>query len=391
MKKTIAPTDRLYADGLDHTDTEAFSWQAAIKQEKPLTNYPLFSWQLTTADGDSSPFFEARRTISRPLFQRVQNDSRICPYGDEPAPIARIERTAHLRTVRNAFELSALRFELNPFPNKDSRLDNVVEGIPTALQPLYREKSLSNLLCCSDENYSGEGPVEKSRQASWLRSPTLSILKSAIAQRQNHTRAQYIRELVPLMNANPLDPMLHSQELSEQMVHDLVQYVKVQNSPYLFFDLMQQLERDIAIRQWRSFRAGHCLSAESAMKWVMTSWVDSNGRRRKKPITCPVGVPLGYMQSIRRKNQPFITQEFANHAHGAFNHWLQEHMWERFCACYPDRCQLSTSQFFKELGRRHLAFADAIYELHMPDIANPSNTNFWNVLQFYLPLMSPWP
>ena len=299
--------------------------------------------------------------------------------------LARIERTAVPRTVRNAFVLSALRFELNPFPNKDSRLDNIVEGIPTVLQPLYLEKSLF------EPSEQDSEDIAKDGQIGWVRSPSLSILETVIAKRQDKMRACYSRELVPLMNANPLDPALHSKELSESMVHDLTQYVNLQNSPYLFFDLMQWLEKDVAIRQWRSFQSGQLLSAESAMILVMTSWLDSDGHRRKKPIKCPVGVPLDYMQSVRKKNQPFITQEFAGHAHGALNHWLQEHIWQRFCARYPEKCQLSTSQFFKEIGHCHFAFVDAIYELHMSNVANPANTNFWSMLQFYLPFMSPWP
>ena len=154
---------------------------------------------------------------------------------------------------------------------------------------------------------------------------------------------------------------------------------------------MQWLEREVVVRRWRSYLAAQPLSVEDAIVLVMTSWRDRNGHRRKKPITCPIGVPLGYMQSIRRKDQPFITQEFANHAHGALNHWLQEHVWQRFCDRYPQKHHLPPSEFFKQLGRSHIAFADAIYELHMPNVANPANTNFWSVLQYYLPLMSPWP
>lgn len=312
----------------------------------------------------------------------VQSDRKVCPYGDRPAPLARIEKTDQPRVIRNAFALSALRFKLNPFPDKDSRLDNIVEGIPTVLQPLYLEKSLSGQF---------QNEVNDAAIADWLQLSSLPALEAVVDAQQEVMRSRYARELAQLMNANPLDPTLHSKVLSEAMVHDLAQYVKVQNSPYLFFDLMQWLERDVAIRQWRSFQSRNPLSAEAAMILVMTSWTGADGHRRKKPIECPVGVPLGYMQSVRRKNQPFITQEFAGHAHGALNHWLQEHMWQRFCARYPERCQLPTSAFFKQLGRCHLAFVDSIYELHMANVANPANTNFWSVLQFYLPFMSPWP
>ncbi|MEL6353933.1 MAG: hypothetical protein AAFR58_19580 [Cyanobacteria bacterium J06627_28] len=220
--------------------------------------------------------------------------------------------------------------------------------------------------------------------------PSLAALEEAIEQRQRVMRSRYLRELVPLMNANPLDPTLHTHDLSPEMVHDLEQYVTMQNTPLLFFDLMQWLEKEVAIRRWRSFHSQKPLSAEKALIYVMEGWRDNDGQRRKH-ITCPVGVPIGYMQAVRRKNQPFITQEFAHHAHGALNHWLQEHIWQRFCARYPTQCQLTPSQFFKQLGYSHSAFADSIYELHMANVANPANTNFWSVLQFYLPFMSPWP
>ena len=375
MKKTTAYVSQSFDN--DEASTPSLSnWQAAIQNEKPLTNYPEFSWQLVL-ENDDSPQFEERLTISRPLFPMAHSDRKICPYGDQPAPLAQIKKSAQPHIVRNAFALSSLRFEMNPFPDKDSRLDNIVQGIPTDLQPLYVQNTLV------------EGC--QNRAKTWLELPSFSALEAAVDEQQEDMRSRYTHELAPLMNANPLDPALHHRDLPKAMVHDLAQYVQLQNSPYLFFDLMQWLERDVATRQWRSFKAGQPLSAEAAMILVMTSWLDSDGQRRKKPIECPVGVPLGYMQSVRRKNQPFITQEFAGHAHGALNHWLQEHLWQRFCARYPKKCQLLPSQFFKQLGHSHLAFVDSIYELHMANIANPANTNFWSVLQFYLPFMSPWP
>ena len=69
-------------------------------------------------------------------------------------------------------------------------------------------------------------------------------------------------------------------------------------------------------------------------------------------------------------------------------HWLQEHIWQRFCVQYPDLSQQHFSEFFRELGRVHPAFADSIYESHMPNLVNPANTHFWCILQHYLPMLS---
>lgn len=352
------------------------NWHAAIQTEKPLSNFPVFPWTLVNNPKTDFPVLTAEKTISRPLISAPSSGREVCPYGDKPALLAVIVPNQQPQLTRSAYALSALRFKENPFPNKDSRLDNKIEGIPTVLQALYRQK-----LSCK----------ERKEQDGWLQLPSLQEVEVVIDEYQQEMRSRYTQELVPLMNANPLDPTLHSHDLSPQLIHDLQQYVTLQNRPYLFFDLMQWLERDIVTRRWRSAQAGGPLSSDEALRLVMDSWTDKNGKRRKKSITCPIGVPLGYMQSVRRKNQPFITQEFADHAHGAFNHWLQEHIWQRFYYRYPEQCQLTPAEFFKEIGRRHLAFADAIYELHMTNVVNPANTNFWSVLQFYLPFMSPWP
>ncbi|MEO0768473.1 MAG: hypothetical protein AAFY72_03420 [Cyanobacteria bacterium J06649_4] len=269
---------------------------------------------------------------------------------------------------------------MNPFPGKVSEIENKAAGIPEALQTLFYQK----------ESFAKATKADFS-QCEWLQLSSVEAVELLVARRQHEMRSLYSKELIPLMNANPLDPTVHSEDLSPEFVRDLQQYVRLQNSPRLFFDLMQWLERDVAIRRWHIARLGENYSSAEVLRFVMDSWVDADGTRRKHSIICPTGVPLGYMQSVRKKNQPFITQEFAEHAHGAFNHWLQEHIWQRFCARYPAKCQLSPAEFFKQIGRSHFAFADAIYELHMANVANPANTNFWSVLQFYLPFMSPWP
>lgn len=350
-------------------------WYSAIQTEELLSNFPVFPWTLVTDLETDFPVLTAKKTISRPLISATPSSRKVCPYGDKPALLAVIVPNQEPQLTRSAYALSALRFKENPFPNKDSRLDNKIEGIPTVLQALYRQKS-----SCKER-----------KEQKWLQLPSLQDVEVVIDECQQEMRSRYTQELVPLMNANPLDPSLHSHDLSPQLIHDLQQYVTLQNRPYLFFDLMQWLERDIVTRRWRSAQAGGLLSSNEALRLVMDSWTDKNGNRRKKSITCPIGVPLGYMQSVRRKNQPFITQEFAGHAHGAFNHWLQEHIWQRFYYRYPEQCQLTPTEFFKEIGRRHSAFADAIYELHMANVVNPANTNFWSILQFYLPFISPWP
>jgi len=343
-----------------------------------LQSYPEFFWELVVDADKGLPLLVEQPTISRPSTAEMSQQNPF-PYGDQSALLAQIRRTTHSKVVRSAYALSALRFKLNPFQDEGSREDNKVKGIPTVLQTLYRRKKLQEKLVEHDGDCT-----------QWLEMPSLQLLEAVLNEQQGKMRSLYARELVPLMNANPLDPTMHCYGLSSQLVHDLNQYVQLQNSPSLFFNLIQWLERDVAVRRWRSARSGQPLSSEEALAFVMNSWCDQGGNRRKRSITCPTRVPLGYMQSIRRKNQPFITQEFAKHAHGAYNHWLQEHVWQRFHYLYSEQCQLSPAQFFKQIGHSHFAFADAIYELHMANVANPANTNFWTVLQFYLPFMTPW-
>lgn len=350
------------------------AWHIAIQTEQPLKNYPHFSWSLLIDPIADLPVLVETATISRPLIPLAPSDHKICPYGDRPALLAAIQASTQPHLVRDAYTLSALRFQLNPFPGKDSTPDNKAKGIPTVLQTLYQQKISTSQV-----------------DDAWLALPSLEALESAVDRQQAEMRSRYTEELAPLMNANPLDPSLHSHGLSQELIHDLRQYVALQNRPYLFFDLMQWIERDIATRRWRSAHANQPLTSSDAMTFVLNSWTDRDGSRRKRAIKCPIGVPLEYMQSVRKKNQPFITQEFADHAHGAFNHWLQEHIWQRFCYRYPEKTQLLPSQFFKQIGRCHFAFVDAISEMHMANVANPANTNFWSVLQFYLPFMAPWP
>lgn len=377
LEKVEIHPDIAYSNSNSTPKVKKHSGPKPVDAEEVLTNYPTFKWQLCQ-DENNLPQFKNYHTISRHLFSEAKLANRICPYGDEPATIARVEKKIHTRVVRDAYTLSALRFEQNPFSrnNKISSPDNKLTGIPERLKSLYKELSFQE-----HPNYSDH----------LLKVNSLQNLKDDLAALQHRMRHAYLNELVPLMNANPLDLSLHTHELSLEMMHDLGQYVQLQNNPHTFFDLMQWLERDVAIFRWQSFQSGHMFSIEEAITFVMTGWRTQNGHRRKNPIKCPVGVPIGYMQSLRRKDQPFITQEFADHAHGALNHWLQEHIWQRFCYRYPEKSYLLPSTFLKRLGYLHFAFADAIYELHMTEVANPANTNFWSVLQYYLPLMSPWP
>ncbi len=429
-------------------------WAAILQKEIVLTESPPYSWKLVL-DNNNLPEFEDYYTISRHLCSDIKKADHTCPYGDEPAPIACITKTAEPREVRDAYTLSALRFRLSPFKNQKSTEENKCSGLPTDLRSLYAVKVRQD-----------EASLSKLRSFIDLQKSTLSEVKESVSDSQQRMRAQYVSELVPLMNANPFNPGLHDRELSPEMMYDLAAYVDMQNRPCRFFDLMQWLERDVTLNTWRAAKTDAFLlvlkgkllqalpgnflpvkkdlktarstdellsilmsshqSSEFALieeiigkvfgevtRWLialtMSGWQDYDGHRRKKAIICPTGVPLGYMQSLRRKDQPYITQEFSNHAHGGLNHWLQEHIWQRFCKRYPDKHQLHPSDFLKQLGNIHShiciqsegkvrevnanlhMFADAIYELHMPNLANPANTNFWTVLQLYLPWMSPWP
>lgn len=362
-------------------------WEEIVQQEKPLDNYPKYR-KASKLDKDGLPKFDQYKTISRQLFNNASEIGNICPFGDEFAHIAFLEEVPQDKVIRDAYTLSALRFHSNPFRETNSHPDNKEIGIPKKLQKRYQilrsTKTLSDTFHFSDFT-------------------SLHSLEETINESQKQMRHRFVNELVtevneddervPLMNANPLDSTRHKHELSPEMVHDLSQYVQLQNSPHTFFDLMQGLEKEVAINHWHSLQIDPEISIEDSMIYTMTSWRDrpSQGHRRKRPIKCPIGVPLSYMQAMRRKGQPCINQEFADHAHGALNHWLQEHIWQRFCDHYPEKCVLHPSVFFKQIGHLHVAFADAIYELHMDNVVNPANTNFWAVLQYYLPLMSPWP
>lgn len=377
-------------------------WKSYLQKEISPPNYPQYKWKLKFNKA-GEPIFRKYQTISRHLLE--EQDSDIFPFGDLPSPVACLEPTETLQDARNAYLISALRFKLNPYDKIQTTDSNQLLGIPETLRNLYEKLEF--------ERYRVDIYLA-------LKVTSQDAFESALAEIQQKARYWYHQELVPNMNANPFDPELHYQELSieniqqiikerrdsqelpfpypycyrtnlsPEMVHDLSQYVRLQNSPYLFFDLLQELERDILRLRWESLKMGKELSNKDAMIDIMEGWSDRDGHKRKKHIVFPVGVPLAYIQSIRRNGQPFITEEFARKSHGEMTHWLQEHIWRRFCYRYPEKCLMQPSKFLRELGHVHPAFPDAIYEAHMPNLANPANTNFWCILQYYLPMLSSW-
>jgi len=350
-------------------------WTNCIRTEIPIAKYPKYQWKLE-ANSKGLPQFDGCPTVSRHLVDYRGSNPKICPYGDSLAPIARLERTDSWQQPRDAYTLSALRFKLNPFKlqHTKSRPSNRHIGIPAPVRHL----------CNATERHG----INTNRV---LKAPSLTEFEVSLSCMQQMMQVFFIDELLPCMTANPLDVDLHRHELSPAFADDLEQYVRLQNSPYLFFDLLQWLERDVARYRRVTALAGIPVTNEQAMIQVMRNWRDRDGHRRNKPIVFPIGVPISYIQSIRRKDQPFMTREFGYHAHGAMNHWLQEHIWRRFCYRYPERHRLHPCSFLKKLGSVHFAFPDTIYELHVEEVANPANTNFWAVLQNYLPLLSPWP
>ena len=375
-------------------------WKCYLDREVPLQNYPQYRWQLKR-DRSGNPIFKNFLTISRHLFN--QQNTNICPFGDLPSPVACLEKTEALQDVRNGYLISALRFELNPDRNIQPGTSNKLWGIPQPLKELHEKLTLHRPRFNVDRI---------------LKSSSQDEFDSALNQMQQQARFWYVRELVPKMNANPFDPKLHNYKLPTDnmrrpiaanspqknlpftypypyqtklkptMIRDLTQYVRLQNSPYLFFELMQWLERDVLRLCWQSFKQKKKISSKEAMIQVMTDWGNLEGYQREAPLVFPIGVPIDYIQSIRRKNIPFITQEFAETSHGDMTHWLQEHVWQRFCIQYPNLHQLHSSEFFRELGRLHPAFSDSIYESHMPNLVNPSNTHFWCTLKYFLPVLN---
>ncbi|WP_144054398.1 hypothetical protein [Pleurocapsa sp. PCC 7319] len=374
-------------------------WKYYLDREVPLQNYPQYPWQLKR-DQAGNPIFKNLPTISRHLFKNQSGD--VCPFGDLPSPVACLEKTEALQDVKNAYLISALRFELNPYKNTQPGMSNQLRGIPQPLKELHEKLTF----------YSPRLHVDKI-----LKSSSQNEFDSALNQMQQQARFWYVRELIPKMNANPFAPQLHNYELpadntrrliaanspqknlpftypysyitklKPSMIRDLTQYVRLQNSPYLFFDLMQWLERDVLRWQWQSLKQGRKIGNQEGMIKVMTDWHDQDGKKREEPIIFPIGVPIDYIQFTRRQNIPFITVEFAKTTHGKMTHWLQEHIWQRFCYQYPDRHHLYPSEFFTDLGQVHPAFADSIYEFHVPNIVNPANTHFWYILQHYLPML----
>ena len=375
-------------------------WKCYLDREIPLQNYPQYRWQLKQ-DLSGNPIFQNLPTISRHLFNQQNTD--VCPFGDLSSPVAYLEKTGTLQDVRNGYLISALRFELNPYKYTQPGISNKLCGIPQLLRELHKK------LTVHKPRFNLERIIKSSSQDEFY---------SALNQMQRQARFWYVHELKPKMNANPFDPKLHNYKLSTDnippplpdssiltnlpftypysyqtklkpsMIHDLTQYVRLQNSPYLFFELMQWLERDVLRLCWQSFKQKKKISIKEAMIKVMTDWRDLEGYKRDAPLVFPIGVPIDYIQSIRRKNIPFITQEFAETSHGDMTHWLQEHIWQRFCVQYPDLPQLHFSEFFRELGMVHPAFADSIYESHMSNLVNPANTHFWCILQHYLPMLN---
>ena len=356
---------------------DSVAWNTLVRTEKPLQNYPHYQWK-TQLNASGKPQFEAHRTVSRHLVSYQGPNPKVCPYGDSSVPVAIVQKTESWQQPRDAYTLSALRFKLNPFSLKQvkSRPSNQPLGIPKAVRHLYKISAT---------------PSHQVDTEVILKASSLARFDSELDKVQQKMRALFMQELVPHMSANPLDVNLHRHELTSDFADDLTAYVALQNHPCLFFDLLQWLERDVAKYRRTAALANEPLTNEQAMIQVMRSWCDRDGYRRKKPIVFPIGVPIDYIQTIRRKNQPFMTKEFGHHAHGALNHWLQEHVWRRFCYRYPERHRLHPCQFLKTLGSVHFAFPDTIYELHVEDVANPANTNFWAILQYYLPLLSPWP
>lgn len=386
----LEPKDSAEQFGIDN-----IKWKFYLQQEVPLSNYPKYKWQLKL-DESGYPFFKDYYTISQYLLK--QQSPEVCPFGNLPSSVACIEEAETPQVASNAYLISALRFELNPCNESQQESTDPSSGIPKSLKDLFQEI---------------KSQKDRVSPDSALQAPSEDTFDSALAQLQSKARYWYHRELVPHMNANSFDPGLHYNkclpnkprqiaegidcskipflypypyrtDLSREMVEDLTQYVRLQNSPYLFFDLMQWIERNVLKLRWQSLQKGIVLSNKDAAIAVMKNWRDRDGYQREAHEVFPEGVPIAYIQSIRRQGQPFITQEFAGKSHGEMTHWFQEHIWRRFCYRHPEQCQMQPSEFLKELGYVHPAFADAIYESHMSNLANPANTHFWYILQYYL-------
>ena len=373
-----------------------------LREEVLLSKYSKYKWKLKL-DESGYPLFADFPTISRYLLK--EQNPQICPFGDLPSPVALMEKALAPREASNAYLISALRFELNPC--KEIQRENIdrLLGIPKSIKTLCQEL----------EHKENRVNVDRVLEAS-----SEDAFDLALARIQLKARCWFARELVPKMNGNAFAPELHKSQpvinrlkqlatakinfpnlpfqypfsyrnsLSPEMIYDLGQYVRLQNSPYLFFELMQWLERDVLKLRWQYSQKNIELSNKDATIEVMTNWRDRDGHRRKMPEVFPTGVPIDYIQSIRRKGQPFMTQEFAGRTHGEMTHWLQEHIWRRFCYQNPEKCQMQPSKFLSSLGYVHPAFADAIYESHLPNLTNPANTHFWYILQYYLPFLNPW-
>ncbi|MEM9908045.1 MAG: hypothetical protein AAF921_23785, partial [Cyanobacteria bacterium P01_D01_bin.44] len=240
-EKALALSHEIHPEKSEFCKVNDNKWAEVIQTENSLKDYPTYSWK-SVPGNDHLPEFEEYRTISRHLCSRTKATDNTCPYGDNPAPIARIIETKGPQVVRDAYTLSALRFEKSPFKNQKSTEDNKCSGIPAALTSLYARKIEAQ-----------QNKADPSKLLELISQKlTLPEMKEAVIQSQQEMRFWYARELVPLMNANPFDPGLHHHELTPEMMHDLKKYVELQNCPYRFFDLMQRLEKNVALNCWRA-------------------------------------------------------------------------------------------------------------------------------------------
>jgi hypothetical protein len=75
------------------------AWDTEMPTELPLRNYPQYQWQLDL-DARGLPQFEAYHTVSRHLVTYQGANPKVCPYGDEAAPVARLVSTPVWQTPR---------------------------------------------------------------------------------------------------------------------------------------------------------------------------------------------------------------------------------------------------------------------------------------------------
>ncbi len=330
---------------------------------------PRFRWSMVT-DVGGAPVFDNYFSISRSLCSDVARQHQL-PFGDQPCEVARLSPEAEPRVIRNAYALSALRFRDSALKDSADEEDDAWKLFP-ALAIVKRAET--NDVADVESALNAQCREDFKRQ--------LQAIQAQCAKR-------FHEELAPRMNANPFDPQLHTEELGSDLTNDLRAFVALENHPSFYFSILQDIERDGARLRFR-YANTLALSPEKSLIYVMMSWCDPGGHRRKKPIIMPTGIPIDFMQRIRRKDQPYICREFEGHPHGALTHWLQEHVWQRFCVRFPDHVRMQPSVFFRALGKVHSAFADSLYELHFPHLINPANAMCWRLFQRYLPFLNPW-